>query len=607
MGERQPSGRLQGSDRRLILVTPPASPELLVARVVPDVSGLDRQFDYLVPDKLRARVGIGALVRITLNGRRIGGWVVGVGPPDPNIAIDKLLAITKVTGIGPSQEVIDLSRWASVRWAGPLRAFLVSASPPGAVIALPAAASGGVVPEPVHHGARQVLAAGGGVLRLPPAADVTPVVLAACMLGPVLVVTPSVHQARMVAIRLRRAGRTVAVLPNEWAAAAGGVDVVIGARTAVWAPCAGLRSVVVLDEHDEGLQDERQPTWHARDVACERARRAGVPVMLVSPCPSATAVASVGINNVVRPSVGDERAGWPIVEIVDRTREEPWQRSLATSALIRHLRDPQRQVVCVLNTTGRARLLACRSCRAMQRCETCEAAVAQHDDGQFVCGRCSKVRPPVCQACGASAFAALRIGVTRLREELEAAAGRPVVAIDAKAADAEAVPDAGVYVGTEAALHRVRRADTVAFVDFDAELLAPRYRATEEALGLLARAARLVGGRADGGRILVQTFLPKHEVLDAVLHADPGRLMAKELQRRASLGFPPSGALAVASGAGAAEFVGGLALMSVQAAALSDGTYLLRAATWDELSQAIAATPRPRGSRVRIEVDPPRI
>jgi len=213
----------------------------------------------------------------------------------------------------------------------------------------------------------------------------------------------------------------------------------------------------------------------------------------------------------------------------------------------------------------------------------------------------------VCQACGAGAFAVLRIGVTRLREELEAAAGRPVVAIDAKAADTEAVPDAGVYVGTEAALHRVRRADTVAFVDFDAELLAPRYRATEEALGLLARAARLVGGRADGGRILVQTFLPKHEVLDAVLHADPGRLMVKELQRRAALGFPPSGALAVASGPGAAEFVGGLALTSVQAAAVSDGTYLLRAANWSELGQAIAATPRPRGSRVRIEVDPPRI
>lgn len=585
----------------------PALAVTLVARVVPDVTGLDRHFDYLVPVALRGRVGIGTLVRVSLHGRRIGGWVVDLGPQDTAIAVDRLLPVSKVTGIGPSADIIELARWASVRWAGPLRAFLVSASPPTAVVALPEAAHGGPVPEPVHAAARTLLRAGGGVLRHPPAADIIPVVLAACTLGPTLVITPSVSDARLLASRLKRAGRAVALLPHDWAAAAGGVDVVVGARTAVWAPCNAMASIVVLDEHDEGLQEERQPTWHARDVALERGRRAGVPVLLVSPCPSATAVASFESARIVRPGVADERAGWPIVEIVDRTREEPWQRSLATSALIRHLRDPNRQVVCVLNTTGRARLLACRSCRAIQRCEVCEAAVSQHDDGSFMCGRCGTSRPAVCQSCGASAFAAIKIGVTRLREELQAAAGREVVAIDAKANDADPIPDAGVYVGTEAALHRVRRADTVVFVDFDAELLAPRYRATEEALTLLARAARLVGGRANGGRILVQTFLPKHEVLDAVLHADPGRLMNKEMQRRKVLGFPPAAALAVASGSGTAEFVGGLAFSDVQTAGLSDGRFLLRAPTWDLLGNALAATPRPKGSRVRIEVDPPRI
>ncbi len=231
----------------------------------------------------------------------------------------------------------------------------------------------------------------------------------------------------------------------------------------------------------------------------------------------------------------------------------------------------------------------------------------QSDDDQFVCARCATTRPPVCQSCGAAAFATLRIGVTRLREELEAAAGRAVIAIDKNVGDNEPIVDAGVYVGTEAVLHRVRRADTVAFVDFDTELLAPRYRATEEAMTLLARAARLVGPRAGGGRILVQTFLPKHEVLDAVLHADPGRLLSKELQRRRELGFPPVAALAIVTGAGAAEFVGGLALMGVQSANTVDGRFMLRARTWHELGAAIAATPRPKGSRLRIEVDPPRI
>ncbi len=579
----------------------------MVARVVPDLTGLDRQFDYLLPESLREKVGVGSLVRATLHGRRIGGWVVGVGPIGATVPVERLLPITKVTGLGPNQEIIDLARWASIRWAGPLRAFLVSASPPGAVLALPAAAHGGPVPEPIHAATVQLLRAGGGVLRHPPAADVLAVLMAACRLGPALVITPSVTQARLLASRLKRGGRTVALMPNDWAAAAGGVDVVIGARASVWAPCAGMASIVVLDEHDEGLQEERQPTWHARDVAIERARLAAVPVLMVSPCPSASATFVTAADHIVRPSVTDERAGWPIVEIVDRTRDDPWQTSLATSSLIRQLRDPKRRVVCVLNTTGRARLLACRTCKSLQRCERCEAAVHQRDDGQFACARCAMLRPAVCHACGAGAFAALRVGVTRLREELQAAAGREVVAIAGKANDLEPIPDAGVYVGTEAALHRVRRADTVAFVDFDAELLAPRYRATEEALTLLARAARLVGGRGDGGRLLVQTFLPKHEVLDAVLHADPGRLMAKELARRQALGFPPSAALGVVSGTGSAEFVGGLALAGVQSAKTGDSMFMLRAPSWDSLGQAIASTPRPKASRLRIQIDPPRL
>jgi primosomal protein N' (replication factor Y) len=582
-------------------------PGPLVARVAPDLTGLDRQFDYVIPEPLRARAQIGSLVRITLNGRRVGGWIVGFGATDPARDVATLLPINKITGVGPSAEIIDLAEWAVHRWAGRTRAFLVAASPHAAVLQPPAPAHGGPVPEPTDAAAWRLLASGGGVQRVPPAADVLPVVLAACRLGPVLVVTPAVAQARLLASRLRRSGRTVALLPQEWAAAAGGVDVVVGARAAVWGPCRDLAAIVVLDEHDEALQEERQPTWHARDVAIERARRAGAPVLLVSPSPSVTAVDGVDAEHFARPSVSAERAGWPIVEIVDRARDEPWQKSLATSALIRQLRDASRVVLCVLNTTGRARLLACRRCRSIQRCEHCEAAVHQRDDEHFECARCGTVRPPVCQACGASAFAALKIGVTRLREELEAAAGRPVVSVTGKDSDTEPVPDAGVYVGTEAVLHRLRHADTVAFLDFDAELLAPRYRATEQAMTLLARAARLVGGRSGGGRILVQTFLPKHEVLDAVLHADPGRLLGKELGRRRALGFPPAAALAVVSGSGAADYAGALALGGVQSAATLDGRVLLRAPSWDVLGDAIAATPRPKGSRLRIEVDPPRL
>ena len=564
---------------------------LLVARVVPDVTGLDKQFDYLVPDALRDRVTIGSMVRVPLHGRRVGGWVVSLGPPDGSIAVNRLVPLAKWSGIGPSAEIVDLAQWASQRWgAGRLRPLLVAASPPGMVASLPASAA-----RPVVGDTGRALPQ---LIRLPPTSDQLDVVVEALTGGPTLVIHPSVDEARRLAARLRQSGYSTAVHPDQWARSAAGVDVAIGGRSAVWSPSAGLRSIVVLDEHDEALQEERSPTWHARDVAIERARLAGVPCMLVSPCPSATALFWAG-GSFRRSSVAEERDGWPILEMVDRTREEPWKRSLLTSPLIQHLRNPDRRIVCVHNTKGRARLLACRTCKSLQRCERCQAAVMQDDAGFLVCHRCGTVRPVVCQNCGSGALSLIRPGVARLREEIEAAAARPVGVVTS---ESDSLPDCDVLIGTEAVLHRAGKADVVAFLDLDAELLAPRYRAAEQAMALLARAARLVGGRSGGGRLLVQTFLPRHEVLQAVLHADPSRVAKVELSRRELLRLPPFAALAALSGVGAGDFA---AATGLEASSNGD-VVLLRAPTWDELGAALAATPRPKGSRLRIEVDPAR-
>ncbi len=564
---------------------------LLVARVVPDVTGLDKHFDYLVPEPLRPQVTVGSMVRVALHGRRVGGWVVSLGPPDGSVPVDRLVPLAKWSGIGPSAEVIDLARWASQRWgAGRLRPFMVAASPPTMVGSL---SSSTAQPDGVQLGCPLPR-----LVRLPPTNDQVPVVTEALARGPALVIHPSVDEARRLAARLRQLGYSTAVHPEQWARAAGGVDVVVGGRSAVWSPCAGLGAIVVLDEHDEALQAERSPTWHARDVAIERAQRAAVPCVLVSPCPSAAALHWAG-DSVRRPSVTDERDGWPILELIDRTREEPWKRSLLTSPLIHHLRDTEQRVVCVHNTKGRARLLACRTCKSLQRCERCQAAVMQDDAGSLVCRRCQMIRPVVCQRCGSGALSLLRPGVSRLREEIAAAAGRPVGMVTG---DSESLPNCDVLIGTEAVLHRAGEADVVAFLDLDAELLAPRYRAGEQAMALLARAARLVGGRSGGGRLLVQTFLPRHEVLQAVLHADPSRAAKVELNRRELLGLPPFAALAAVSGAGASEYA---AATGLEASSAGD-VVLLRAPTWDDLGSALASTPRPKGSRLRIEVDPPR-
>ena len=576
------------------------SAQPVVARVVPNLTGLDKQFDYLVPELLREQVAIGSLIRAPLHGRRVGGWVVALGAElaaDSPIAAEKLIPIAKWSSVGPSAELIDLARWAAPRWGTDrLRPFLVAASPPTMVARLPAP--------------RRTVAATGavresGVWRIGPLEDPLPLVLATARMGPTLVLHPSPPAARALASRLRREGFTAAVVPDEWASAAGGVDVVVGTRVGAWAPCPGMKAVVVLDEHDESYQEERTPTWHARDVVIERAARVGAACVLISPCPTVTAVrwAADSARSVQRSSHASQ---WPLIEIDDRSDVEPWKRTLVGSALIRSLRDPSKRVVCVLNIVGRARLLACRVCRNLQRCERCEAAVRQRDDGMLECPRCDTVRPKVCQACGASAMALVKPGVTRLREELQAAANRSVLMVTGESDDD--LPDGDVFVGTEAVLHRVRNVDVVAFLDFDAELLAPRYRAAEQAMALLVRAGRLVGARDRGGRVIVQTYVPHHDVLQAALLGDAGRVVDGELARRRLMGLPPFRALAAIEGADAESIA---AATGLEFGSSAKGV-LVRADDWLTLGRALAVAAstkdaRTKGARLRIEVDPPRV
>lgn len=533
------------------------------------------------------------MVRVPLHGRRVGGWVVGLS--DVAGTDRPLRPLAKVTGWGPSPEVLELAGWAAWRWAGRRAQLLGTASPLRAVRGLP--------PPPPAEGRRAGghLADGVTVVRVPPAGDVLPLVLTAAASDDPLVLAPSLSAASYLAARLRREGHAVALVPQEWARAAAGGCVAVGARAGAWAPRPRLGAVLVVDEGDEAYQQERAPTWNARDVALERARRTGAPCVLTSACPSLEALAA---GRLVTPSRAEERAGWPAVEVVDR-RKEPPGAGLYSSRLVALAREAEAgaRLVCVLNRKGRARLLACANCRELARCEACGAAVETAGQGALTCRRCGRARPVVCLACGGTRMATLRVGVTRAREELELLANRPVAEVTADS-DAGA-PPAGVpiLVGTEAVLHRAAGAAAVAFLDFDQELLAPRYRAAEAALGLLARAARLVGGR-DRGRILVQTRVPGHEVIDAAVHADPSRLAVVEAARRAALRFPPETAVAAVSGPAAEAFVAGLGSPAgVEVLGPAGGRWLLRAPDHATLCDALAAAPRPPG-RLRIEVDP---
>src|SRR5205823_4780511 len=145
--------------------------------------------------------------------------------------------------------------------------------------------------------------------------------------------------------------------------------------------------------------------------------------------------------------------------------------------------------------------------------------------------------PLVCPDCGATKLRVLRAGVTRVREELEAlVSGARVVEVDAATAE---VPDADIIVGTEAVLHRAavrrRRPALVAYLDLDQELLAPRYRAAAQAQWLLTRGAQLLSGRArQQSMLLVQTRIPDHVVVKALVRGEPAAVAAYAVSRPAA-------------------------------------------------------------------------
>jgi primosomal protein N' (replication factor Y) len=568
---------------------------------------------------LASPVEVGTIVRVPLHGRRVRGWVVDADVERPE-ATD-LREVLAVSSAGPPPDVVDLCRWAAWRWAGPVASFLRAASAPNLITSLDA-------PEPetaVYPGTPllgrhlEVIAPRGDV-HVPLSAE-----------GSTLVIDPSAPRAAALVARWEDEGRDVVTLGSEhsdavrtaaWARARAGACVVVGGRSAVWAPVPDLALVVVLDEGDEALEDERAPTWNARDVALERAARADAAVRVLTPAPTVDAVVALGA-----PATAPAPRAWPRVEVVDQRDEEPGHGLLsgALADALRHTVARGARGVCVLNRRGRARLLACRTCGELARCEACGATVGHdttHDHSGFRCPQCGTTRPQVCLHCHGATFRPVKPGITRVRDDLAALLPRTEVASVDTATDA--VPDVPVLIGTEAVLHRIppgRPVGLVAYLELDQELLAPRARAAEQALWIIVRGARLLtglpgGGVLDGepGRLLLQTRLPDHEVVQAVGHGDPMQVVAAETPRRQALAFPPFGGLAEVRGAHDAVAAACAAVAEAGVTVLgpdAEGTSaLLRAPSFAVLCDALAApavdAARTKG-RLRVDVDPRRV
>ena len=292
----------------------------MVVEVLPDVSGIDRTFAYDVPAELAGSLKVGCIVRVVLHGRRVRGWVVAeVAVPPPEI---DLRPVSELVSLGPPPAVVDLSRWAAWRYSGRLRPLLVAASPPRLVRTLPPrlpprvgsagaaerlggdTTGNGNLEREIAAASLQALSSSSAVLRLPPAAPRLAAVEAvieatAAKHGDVLVLAASRADAVTLATRLERSGHAVALQPEAWAEAASGGRIVVGARSAVLAPVAGLRAVVVLDAHSDSYQEEARShlgSPGARGRACPACRR---PVPVGERLPDARASGRPAARHVV--------------------------------------------------------------------------------------------------------------------------------------------------------------------------------------------------------------------------------------------------------------------------------------------------------------------
>lgn len=573
--------------------------------MVPDVSGIDKIFDYIVPDSLTSRVHIGARVRVNLNGRRVPGWIVAVADEtDAQLTVprERLSPIVSVSGHGVEPELVPLTKWLAHEFYGSWRSALSRASSPTVRSTVLHARRGRLLSgadDSVVAASRRLVANGGGLLVAPPSASVLNVVADLAQNGPVLVVCPTQNMASLGAASLRRRGVTTAVIPDDWHMARAGVDVVLGARSAILAPCAELSAIVVIDEHDELHHDERSPTWNSVAVARERAAQAGIPLLLSSALPSPeTFVAELNRTE----TMADEGL-WPRI-VIENLDDVPVAGSLLTTALLHSISQDNETTVCVLNTKGKARLIVCKSCRAVQACTECSSLLSQDDDGQLWCLRCQNQAGSVCVSCGRTSFVVPRGGVSQLVSQLEKSTQKSIVEVTAESDNSWV--QGSVFVGTEAALFRVPTADTVVFADIDRDLSAPRVTASREVAALIIRAARLVGAR---GTVVIQTRTPQHPVLMAFSSAHPLLALhewnARDVEQRRTFSLPPFARLVSVALADDEAFTDVQLLDGVNVATMNNHL-VLRSESREALQEAVAQFRARYGTRLRVHADPTR-
>ncbi len=331
--------------------------------------------------------------------------------------------------------------------------------------------------------------------------------------------------------------------------ARGEARIIVGARSAVFAPVRGLGVICVDEEHDASYKQESDPRYDARTVAAKRASLERAVAVFGSATPRPESWGSLE-----RLELGGRLSGpLPPVRIVDLRREAGYPLSAPLLAELGAIAEDGGKAILLLNRRGVAPALHCRACGLTLRCENCDVSLVLHGDGKLRCHHCGHAEPAprTCPACGSGELVRLGAGTQRLEREL----AEKVPELERIRLDADAVAkpgalaaalarfaaaDRAVLIGTQmvAKGHHFPGVALAAVVDADTGLGLPDFRAEERTFQLLTQLAGR-SGRDAPGRVLVQTFQPDARAIELAARHDVTRFLAGELERRRELGYPP--------------------------------------------------------------------
>ncbi|MCL5736067.1 MAG: primosomal protein N' [Actinobacteria bacterium] len=335
--------------------------------------------------------------------------------------------------------------------------------------------------------------------------------------------------------------------------AAGLAPVVVGARSAVFAPLPRLRLVIVDEAHDASYKQEEEPRYHASTVALMRlAMHDGLLVEgTATPLVESMRDPEVRVR-LSRRAIGKE----PSIEVIDMRHQSSGEllSPRAREVLAETLRSGEQAIV-LLNRRGYAAHVHCESCGHVMRCVDCELSLTYHSSSRrLVCHSCGRIyfQPPRCPACGGPPLARGAPGTERLDQELRRLVPRNLVfRMDSDVVSGEAGAIAileafggsrpGVLVGTQmvAKGHDFPAVTLVVVADADTGLYFPDFRAAERTFQLLTQVAGRAGRADRSGRVVVQTWNPDVPCIRMALQRDEQGFYADELHTRRRLGYPP--------------------------------------------------------------------